>query len=164
MGECDLCMAFAGAISSFMWLLCNEPVWSGLWETWSLLWARLWRSLVSSQVLHFVTYCMPVYKLCKSWIIWGFLGEHHCYDLKNIIMCLWSLVITKYYMEQGCCCGCFDTSRGRGTCIWPVSFSPWPTIVWSLWNSDTSRWLTIHWKSVMCRVKLEAMGFTKHML
>jgi hypothetical protein len=25
-------------------------------------------------------------------------------------------------MEQGCCSRCFDTGRGRGACIWPVSF------------------------------------------
>jgi hypothetical protein len=26
MGECDLCMAFANAFFSFMWILCNEHV------------------------------------------------------------------------------------------------------------------------------------------
>ncbi len=38
-----------------------------------------------------------------------------------------------HYMEQGCCSRCFDTGRGRGACIWPVSFLL-GLLLLSLWN------------------------------
>ena len=37
---------WSGEIASDEWLLCVKPLWSCLWEAWSILFARLWRSLV----------------------------------------------------------------------------------------------------------------------
>ena len=98
-GDLQLCwhpnikqfLFWAGEISSHEWLLCIEPLWNCMWEAWSILWTRLWGSLVWFTI-------MPV---------------NCCSGRQMIDIC--------FSLPQGCGRWCCDCYRSWRICVWSVS-------------------------------------------